>query len=523
MTADNRATSAPWLLPPIALQILHYFDDTDDARAFLLAAPNDSLDDALNALRMLFAMGLELPMWPTPRLSSLDAAYHDCPNIVTKALPLFKTIAVDCSQDCSSICQITVLPPTTVVSAVVQYDVTSVCTGLGKWLPNLVNLMVTTPSHVDFAAVVKDSLSSCPRLRSLTINQDDVLTQDTFDAALIAVVAACPQAERIVMNSTKRSPLSDCKTLLAWLALPTARHLELNGTDFQGEPSAELATAMLTSTRLETIELLEAPSLARAILSPSSPPLPRQLRHLAIWDYTRDMNDVSPPLAFDEADMADLAAKIANSHLKSLDLWLEAPCDATSVLCVSAHIPTLTKLAARKATLTSFPPLTQLLHLELSSVTLSDKAVESLAALLRSSPKLVQLHLGNDPLPISQANTILRALPQWLSHRGSACGVHLAIQSDACATAFAAALAQTSNTHKVKITVSARGLSVKAKTRIVAALASTSRMALVFSGFQNLMEDADLEACGRQHHLTIVYLKQHPRDIKHTWFHSPRK
>ncbi|EQC34424.1 hypothetical protein SDRG_08194 [Saprolegnia diclina VS20] len=75
MTADNRSTSAPWLLPPIALQILHYLDDADDAHAFLQAAPNDSLDDALDALRTLLAMDVELPLWPTAHIAGPDEAY----------------------------------------------------------------------------------------------------------------------------------------------------------------------------------------------------------------------------------------------------------------------------------------------------------------------------------------------------------------------------------------------------------------------------------------------------------------
>ncbi|EQC40315.1 hypothetical protein SDRG_02217 [Saprolegnia diclina VS20] len=529
MTTDNRA--AIWLLSPIALQILDYLDDGDDAYAFLQAAPDGSLDDALDALRTLLAMDSELPLWPTAHIANLDKAYSMSPGVVTRALPAFKKITVACSQDCPSICHNTVLPPTTAVRSSVRDDVTSVRAALGKWLPNLVDFRIVSPSSVDFSAVVKDSLSSCPSLCSLTMDQQEVFTQDAFDAALTAVVATCRHVERISISSSKISHMSDWRSLLTWLAQPTARHLELDSTDFPGALGTDLAAAMIVSNTLETIELLHMPSLTRAVTSPSSPPLLEQLRHLVIWDYIPeddydtyddDDDDIIPPPAFDEADMASLARKLATSRLESLDLMLRVACDATSVLFILLEVPTLTKFALQEANLTAFPPLMQLLHLELSSVTFSDEAIASLAALLRSSPKLVQLDLGNDELPISQADTIFCALPQWLSRRGTTCGVYLAIKSDACANAFATALAQAHNAHKVKITVSAYGLSLAAKALVVTALASTARIALVFSGPQDPKIDAALEACGRQHHLTIVYRKEYPQTARQTWFHSPR-
>ncbi|EQC40312.1 hypothetical protein SDRG_02214 [Saprolegnia diclina VS20] len=526
MTTDNRA--AMWQQSPIALQILHYLDDDDDAHAFLQAAPNGSLDDALDALRTLLAMDVELPLWPTPHAASLNKAYYVDPGVVTNALSAFKKITFVSGQELLRICHNTVLSPTTAVHANFRDHVLSVRAALGNWLPNLVNLRVAGLDFVDFVAVIKTDLSACHGLRTLTMSQEEAVDQGTFDAVLTAVVANCPHVERISVSSSEISHMSDGRTLLTWLALPTARHLELDSTDFQGALGTDLAAAILVSNTLETIELLQVSSLVRAVTSLSSPPLPQQLRHLVIWDYlleddsydsNNDDDAAAPPPAFDEADMAALAAKIATSRLESLRLWLRAPCDAASVLSILLEVPTLTKFALQEATLTSFPPLMQILHLELSWVTLSDEAIVSLAALLRSSPKLVQLDLGNHQLPDHQANTIMRALPQWLSHRGSACSVYLAIKSDACASAFATALAQTRNTHKVTITVSAYGLSLAAKKLVVAALALTWQMSLSFFGPDSL-EDIALEAYGRQHHLTITYRKMH--EAKLHSFHSPR-
>ncbi|EQC34389.1 hypothetical protein SDRG_08159 [Saprolegnia diclina VS20] len=528
LTTDNRV--AMWLLSPIALQILDYLDDADDAHAFLQAAPNGSLDDALDALRTLLAMDVELSLWPTPYAECLDEVYSISASVVTRALPLFREIVVTRAQDQAAICHSTELAPTTTVRCDVQ-GATSVRAALGKWLPNLVDLRVTSDFPLDVAAVLTDSVSTCHGLRAVTMRQSENLEQAAFDAALTAVLATCSQVERIWVGSSSLSPMSDCKSLVAWLALPTARHLELEGTDFYDEVGVELAVAMLASSTLETTNLSAVPSLTRAILSPSSPPLPSQLRHLIIFDYALkndydfndddDDDDVDPPTALGEADVAALAAKISRSRLESLDVWLQDGCDATPVVSVLPQLPALTKLALQAVHLTWFPKLRHLWHLELFSVTFSDAAIESLAAFLGSSPKTVQLDLGCDPLPDPHANIIFGALPQWLSRRGTACEIRLAIKSDVCAEAFATALAQTRNSHTVKITIASAGLSLAAKQQLVAALALTSRMTLVFSsgGHRCAEDDAILEAYGRKHHL---YGKQHFHGgAKSIRFHSP--
>ena len=263
-------------------------------------------------------MDLELPIWPTAHIASLDAAYNVSPSVVTKALPAFKKIYITCGQGPLRICHSTVLPPTTVVTANIHYRAPSVRGVLGNWLPNLVYLRVySRSSSMDFAAVVKDNLSACHGLRTLTMAQTEKLGQGTFDAALSSIVAACPQVERICVGSPSISPMSDCKTLVAWLALPTALYLEMDGTDFEDELGAELATAMLTSNTLETIHLSCVSSLMRAILSPSSPPLLQQVRHLWIGGDVTLEDD--PPPVFSKTDVATLAAKVAmTTRLESL-------------------------------------------------------------------------------------------------------------------------------------------------------------------------------------------------------------
>ncbi|KDO25379.1 hypothetical protein SPRG_09320 [Saprolegnia parasitica CBS 223.65] len=529
MTTDNRA--AMWLLPPIALQILHYLDDADDAFAFLTAAPDCSLDDALDALRTLLAMDSEFSLWPTAHIASLDKAYNVSPSVVMMALSLFKKIDLGFCEDAStSIRRNTELPPTTTVSAYVNHNATSLRAALGKWLPNLEDLEVVSRNDPDFAPLANDNLSACHGLRALTIHQDEVLDQATLDAVLAAVIATCPNIERICVELSKLSFMSDCTSLLAWLALPTARHLTLDCIDFHVELGAELATAMLDpSTALETIELSEAPNLTRAILSPSSPPLPPQLRHLTICDYTMDNDDAlhdvfyddyDAPLTFGNSDVAALAAKIANSRLESLVLGPQYPSDLTPVVNILPQLPTLTKLALQEVHLASFPPLVQLLYLELRFVTFPDEAVESLATLLGSSPKLVHLDLSYSELTDYQVETILRALPHWLSHRGTTCNVALPIMTEASATALIAALAKTRNSHRVTCLIATSGLSLHYKKQLVAALASTSRMALCILGADRF-EFVALEAYGRQHQLTIAYRKESTTAAKECWFHSP--
>ncbi|KDO25378.1 hypothetical protein SPRG_09319 [Saprolegnia parasitica CBS 223.65] len=273
--------------------------------------------------------------------------------------------------------------------------------------------------------------------------EEKKLDQGLFDRTLTAIVATCSQVERIGVGSSSFSPIWDCKALLAWLALHTGRHLELNGTDFEDESGAELAIAMLTSNALEMIQLSDVPSLTRAVLSP-------------------------------------------------------------------VH-------------LTSFPPLRPLLNLHLSSVTFSNEAIELLATLLCSTPKLQQLDLTYKPLPDSQLSTILRALPQWLSRRGAVCRVNFSMESDACANDVAAAFAQTRNSHMVEITICTRtsGVSLDAQRQLVAATASTSWMALSIVG-ANRLEEVALRAYGRQLHVKVAMRKEDPRRVEQCWFHSPR-
>ncbi|EQC40316.1 hypothetical protein SDRG_02218 [Saprolegnia diclina VS20] len=546
MTIDKRATSAPWLLPPIALQILHYLDDADDARAYLQAAPDGSLDDALDALRTLLAKNKLLSLWPMPHIASLDKAYYADPTVVMRALPLFKEITFTSRRAGWTICEgahAIVLPPTTAVIADVNLEVVgSVREALGKWLPNLAALNIGNELYQDLAAVVADNLSACHGLRTLSLHQEEELDRESFVHTLTAIVATCPQVERISVGSSSYSPVWDCKALLAWLALPTARHLKLDGTDFQDESGFELAMVMLTSSTLETITLSDVPSLTRAVVSPFSPPLPQNLRHLTIIDsmlaqepgkddtfndmYGNGEDDdvVDPPLPFNDGDVAALAAKLSTaSRLEGFSLTAPTFCDATPLVNVLVQLPTLNRLFLCDVHLTSFPPLRPLLYLHLVSVTFSDKAIEHLATLLFSTPKLLQLDLSYqyNPLPDGQFRTILRALPQWLSGRSAVCRVNISMAGNACASDMAAALAQTRNSHKVKIMLRTNGVSLDAKKQLVAAIASTSQMALFIDGANRLEED-ELKAYGRQLRLQITTRKDHPGWPKQCWFHSPR-
>ncbi|EQC40331.1 hypothetical protein SDRG_02232 [Saprolegnia diclina VS20] len=492
MTTDNRPT--PWLLlaSPIALQILDYLDDSFDACAFLQAAPDGSLDDALDALRTLLAMDLDSldELWPRADIAPLDEAYRHDPSVVARALPLIKKIDLGFCRNSSSICHATALPPTTAVSAYIDLDDISVRTLLGKWLPNLVDLKVVSQNERNVARIVQNDLSACHGLRALTLAQHAKITQGTFTDVLSAVVAQCPYVERIGFESTKLSLMSNGKALLAWLTRSHAHRLELHHIDFHDELCDELATALLTSTSLETIVLSGGPSLTRAMFSPSSPPLPQQLRHLTIFDYLHEYDSSSYAMAYDwdyrapvfflHGALGALAAKIAASRLETLELGPHYPTNLTSVVNILPSLKTLTKLRLQETQLTAFPPLRQLLHLEMTRMYVTDEAFASLTTLLGSSPDLVHLDLDFDGRtfwslpPDDDVETMLRAMAHWLSHRGADCNVRLNIKTDASATALVAALAQTRSSHEITFSIGAYGISLDVKEQLVAALASSA-------------------------------------------------
>ncbi|EQC40313.1 hypothetical protein SDRG_02215 [Saprolegnia diclina VS20] len=520
-----RVTTAPWLLPHLVLEVLHYLDDADDVYAFLAAAPDGTLDDALDSLRTLLCLTNDYTFarWPTPYIGDLDGAYGSWPSVVARALPAFATLKVEYDQGfyhTYEICHGTTLPPTTVVHASVfhagrsyslrgrklpsKYEVTNVRAGLGRWLPNVKFLTLESDDSLSSDTVVQEALKACPRLRGLYLDQcDPFYSYDGVDL-LTVVSVMCPELECLSLGPS--SDYSNSKPLVAWLARPATRHLRLDLVDFRDDADDEVATAILSSATLETIELIDMPSLARVVMRASSPRLPHQLRHLRMhFDRSRCSDDDASQPPFSPADTVALAAKIATSDLASLELHLEVPCDLTPVVTALLQLPKLAKLVLRTAHVTSFPPLRHLWHLTLNHVTFSDDAIASLAALLCSSPKLVELDLWYDELPDHQAKMIFDALPAWLSHRGTTCKIRLGIKSDAHARAFATALTRTRNSHRVKFWVWSSGLSLEATKHLVAALGSTSRMAVLFtiSPFHGSTAKQELEALSAEHGVGI--------------------
>ncbi|EQC40333.1 hypothetical protein SDRG_02234 [Saprolegnia diclina VS20] len=521
-----------WLPPQITQEILSFLDDANDACAFLTAMPEEALDDALDALRSILGLSFCLSLWPVAHGRELNLPfnreqrypwYDEFRSIMRRALPAFPRIDVvyDVNHPVIyEICHATMLRPTTSVHAEVDHDVGRVRAAFGNWTTSITHLTILSESFLNYNDVVEDELLACPRLRALTMEQFDANSH--FGHALAVVITASPRLERLSLRSYFKSVMADGTNLLAWLARPSARHLHLERIVFDAELGTALARAMLTSKTLNTIELVDTPYLAHGVMSPSLPPLPRQLRHLTMhFDKSADVNS-DLPWTFGDADAWALATKIVLSNLTTFKLRLQNRCDVTPVMTALDLIPTLTTLALETVHVSAFPHLVQLWRLELLAVTYSENAIASLATLLHAFPKLTHLDLGQQQLPYHQALSIFRALPLWLSHRGTACEVHLGIESDAHANAFATALVQMRNTHKITLTVLNGGLSLKAHQYIVAALGLTSRMGLRFSpmaGYLSADEKVTLATYSKLHRVQISKRKR--RDYTETWYLSP--
>ncbi|EQC34438.1 hypothetical protein SDRG_08207 [Saprolegnia diclina VS20] len=426
-----RAEAAPWL-PPIVLRVAHYVNAQEDVLAFLHAMPAHARGVALDALVTLLEVSTNL--WPVAYgfvLAKMDVA------TVAKALPALRKISICEGTESTAICERTPLPPTIDVDAHVhaphQLSVT-----FGSWVRNISALSISVAGTLDGRALERE-LGACTKLTSLDVVwSEEKVDQDEFDGLMAAILAACPHLSQLRIASERRSRLRRCNGLVTWLTQPTARELKLINTDFAPRPAKILARTLLSSAMLHTVKLTQVPTTSEAFMDPSSPPLPLQLRNLTIERGGGGANLVS-----------------------------------------RAFPPYLRKLKLINVSLASFPPLLTLKALQLCSVKLTDDAVADITSLLAISTLLSSLSLAD--LPDDQLNSILYALPWWLSRQRNDCIVRLCLTKKS-AELLVLAMALTHNTHTVNFLVDGDdSLDLSACQRLVTALGATSRMELNFT------------------------------------------
>ncbi|KDO32207.1 hypothetical protein SPRG_03424 [Saprolegnia parasitica CBS 223.65] len=280
---------------------------------------------------------------------------------------------------------------------------------------------------------------------------------------MATIVASCPRLARLHLSAMDEVVLQSCDGLLDWLARPSARLLKLDSIEFAPRAAKTLARVLLSSTTLRTIMLFYTPHTRDAFFDPTAPPLPRQLRKLTIeldanWDIT--------PALFD---------KLATSAVTRLHLRSDVHRDVAPV--VAALAPTLKALKLDEAKMKRLPPLPVLQYLQLSDVTLASEAVVDLASLLVTSTSLFRLDLRHSELPDDQLQTILYALPRWLSRQQRTCYVYLSVSPET-ETLVTAALLRTRNTLEVQLEINSAELAVCQ--RLLTVLGATSRMKMRF-------------------------------------------
>ncbi|EQC34441.1 hypothetical protein SDRG_08210 [Saprolegnia diclina VS20] len=357
------AESAPWLLPPIVLQVVHCLYAAKDVMAFLHAVPINARDEALNALVALLADANAVPehLWPltfADALQSADAA------TVLRALPALRKLRAreDDHNVTANVFHVMALPPTTPVEAYIS-DVRNLRETFGLWARNIVTL-------------------------NIDIEEDPSDQRD-----LAAALMACPKLEALAIE---------------WFSEINAEQLDT----FHARLPKPWQHALRTTSTLGTTKLAFASSVLDALLDPSSPPVPRQLHTLTL----------SPQDTWvDETYASD---KLASSAVSRMTLGYD-DCYVTPIM--TALPPTLLYLTVSYATMTRFPLLPQLQHLKLEGVTLSSNAVADLTSWLASSPSLLRLDLNHLALPDDQLQSILDILPPWLSRQKSMCCVRLTV------------------------------------------------------------------------------------------------
>ncbi|EQC40305.1 hypothetical protein SDRG_02207 [Saprolegnia diclina VS20] len=475
MACDKRPRGAAsgGLIPAMALEIVHYMDDPEDVIRFLSALPPCVRGEALSALAALLAHGHHSALWPVLHLDDLDGV---CMATLTRALPAFHTIYLFEGARWA-LCHTTMLPPTTRVYAWLD-DAYRASDNVCNWARNVVALSIETPEFLRDPNLLGRALTACTSLRALTLQWQNV-DQTLLDQTLAMVVTTRPELQRLHLKTENTPLLENAASLVRWLRLPNATTFKLTRLDLVGAAAATLAAALLASSTLTTIKLEHAPCLARLLLDPALPPLPRQLHKLTL--RYRGLS----------ANVSAVAAKVATSRLTSLALSAFVPCNFMAIVAALPHVHAITKVKLTGADLVAFPLLPQLRRLALHKCVLSAAAAQDLATLLTSSTRLETLDLSESLLPDAHARCLLRAVPRWCSQRGPfrllrLC--HTAL-SDESAAVLATALATTRNTSAVWIDVSGNVLSAASCCGLLTALSATTRMTLMLYNAGPSIED----------------------------------
>ncbi|KDO26662.1 hypothetical protein SPRG_07884 [Saprolegnia parasitica CBS 223.65] len=468
-------------LPPIVRQIIHCVYDADDVAAFLTALPAFAIDDALDALRTLLAPGHMYHLWPFPNTQAMPGVDR---SLLARALPAMRTLCVDENWLRANRGRVGLAPSTT-IHACVQ-DVARLRANYGDWVESITLMAINVPFMM---RLDPRSLVHCAQLRTLYIHwQFCAVDQGQLDDVLGVLRVSCPQLRRLRLTVDRLTLLHDASSLVAWLARPNARELKIIGIDFAPAAAKKVAHALLSSTSLTMLKLLLVPNVTRFLLDLSLPPVPPQLRRLAL------RRDKLPAEAF--------AAKIAGSRLVGFALAMVESVDVTQIVRVLSQIPTLRKIKLENASLTALPHMPQLQTLVLPSISVTNDVVEGIVLLLASSQQLGRLNISETPLSDAQMSGILHALSGWLSRRRDTCYVGLRI-SKASSTQLIAALRQTRNTNEVQLQVRDMALGLAGRKRIVTVLRATSKVSLQFKYDADWSDDDQqrLEDHGRRHRI----------------------
>ncbi|EQC34432.1 hypothetical protein SDRG_08202 [Saprolegnia diclina VS20] len=457
-----RVEAAPWLLPHVVLQVVHYLADADAANAFLHAVPPGARDESLDALATLFTEGVDF--WPKTFLD--DVLRTKDPSTVIKALPALRILDI-CENDARGVSLCRATPPVPTVDVNVIVSSTNLCdlrSILGGWVANITDLDVDSYAQPLNLQGLQRSLAECTRLKTITMSWRNpmFMDQDELDILLVAITESCPRIAVVSLTAPNFTVLEDSECLLELLARPSVTQFRLTGCAVAATATEDLVHGLRSLPSFESVRL-ECTGRSISMLRPSAP---RPSRNLPILDID------------------------ASSVVQDTSVWDEAMC-----LAFPTVLRTFKVYNARMA---DFPQLPELRNLTLSNVELTSNAVASLCALLATTTTLTTL-LFMTPSDFTQnVDAVLAALPRWLSRQRHACNVHLDVPT-ANAGVVAAIVEKTRSSHGVHLEVF-NDINLAASKRVVTALGATSQMSVWLLSRRN-MQDDELKALAKMHNV----------------------
>ncbi|EQC34433.1 hypothetical protein SDRG_08203 [Saprolegnia diclina VS20] len=335
-TKQARVEAAPWLLPPIVLQVVHYLDKASDVITFLDAAPNAARDKAFDALVTLLVA--EPDLWPATGMDDLyKTSDTDDDSIVTTALPALRKVLIAQGSEI----------------------------GNGLWAPNVVSLTIVINEEPLDCSVLQEELaaSELTSLKSVHVDWNEEVDDEQLDDAVAAITASCPNLCELDLATDVDSELETCESLLGWLARSGARQFKLGAIDFAPGAATDVAHALLSSTTLHTIQIFGAPNVLESFLESSCTAPPQQLRNLTIG-HGSSWLDVTVPTTVRTLELVYVKMKTFSSPLPEVQ---------SLRLChVTLTSDAVSSLAAVLAATTT------LFRLDLGDTTLSDDQLQAI-------------------------------------------------------------------------------------------------------------------------------------------------